>query len=93
MDEGGEKENEVRADLRPERRAKLQFRGVVAHPKVLERRNGHARGIYNRLVADNRYSGKQISGEVQRRLNTLISGAGYSAYQLVFGSNPVELFG
>ena len=68
-----------------ERRIKLVFQGV-------ERRNGLARGIYNRLEADRYYTGPQILAEAQWRLNTLVSASGYSAYQLVFGSNPMDLY-
>ena len=71
----------------------MQFQGLGAHPWILQRRNGLARGIYYRLVTDARFSGGQISAEVQWRLNTVICGSGYSAYLMVFGSNPVGLFG
>ena len=64
-----------------------------AHPWILERRNGLARGIYNRLKEDRHYTGPQILTEVQWCLNTLVSASGYSAYQLVFGSNPMDLYG
>ena len=50
MDERGEWKHGISADLRPERRIELQFRGAGAQPWLLERRNGIARGIYNRLV-------------------------------------------
>ena len=73
MDEGGEWKNEVRTDYCPERRIKLLFHGVGAHRWLLERRNGLARGIYNRLVEDDRFSIEKILGEVQWRLNTLLS--------------------
>ena len=76
-----------------ERRTKLVFQGAGAHPWILERRNGLARGIYNRLKADRYYTGPQILAEAQWRLNTLVSASGYSAYQLVFGSNPMDLYG
>ena len=52
-----------------------------AHPNP-----GLARGICNRLLADGRFPGKQISAEAQWRLNALISAGGNSAYRLVFGS-------
>ena len=45
MDEGGEWENKVWADLRSDRRIKLQFRGVGARPLILERRNELAGAI------------------------------------------------
>ena len=93
MDGGGDWENEVWTDLRSKRSIKNQFQQVGARPWILGRRNRLARGIYNRLVAADRFSGKQISVDVQQRLNALISGSGYSAYQLVFGSNPMYLFG
>ena len=93
MDEGGGWKHEVLADLCSERAIKVQFRGAGARPWILERRNGLARGTFNRLAADGRSSGKQVISKVQCCLNTLISGGGYSAYQLAFGSNPVGLFG
>ena len=93
MDEGGEWQNEVRADYCSERRIKLLFQGVGAHPWLLERRYGLARGIYKRLAEDDRLSSEKISGEVQWCLNTMLSTSGFSAYQMVFGSNPADLFG
>ena len=83
LGEGGEWESELWRDLCVERRITLVFQGVGAHPWILERRNGLARGIYNRLQADRYYTGSQIQTEVQRRLNTLVSASGYSGYQLV----------
>ena len=74
MDEGGAWKYEVWPDLCPGRRNKLQFQKVGARPRILVRRNGPARGIYNRAGADDRFSGDQILAEVQRRLNTAISG-------------------
>ena len=70
-----------------------QFRGVGAHPWLLGRRHGPATGNYTRLVANDRVSGAQVHAESQRFLDTLISSGGYSAYQLVFGPNPVDLLG
>ena len=93
MDEGGEWKNEVWTDFCTDRRIKLPFQGVGAHPWILERRHGLARGIYNRIRTDDRFSGRQIVTEVQWCLNTLISASGYSAYQLVFGSNPTDRYG
>ena len=57
MDEGGEWKNEAWADFCADRRIKLFFQCVGAHPWILERRNGLARGIYNRMMADDRFSG------------------------------------
>ena len=76
-----------------ERRIKLVFQGAGAHPWILERRNALARGIYTRLKADRYYTGPQILAEAQWCLNTLVSASGYSAYQLVFGSSPMDLYG
>ena len=92
MDEGGERENEVWADYCSERRTELFFQGVGAHPWLLERQNGLARGIYNRLIEDDRFSSGQILSEVQYCLNTMLSSCGFSAYHVVFGSNPADLF-
>ena len=71
----------------------MQFQGVGAPSWVLEPRNGLARGIFRRLVADDRFPGKQFSIGVLRHHNALLSGGGRSAYQMVFGSNAVDLFG
>ena len=90
VDEGGEWENELWTELRPDRRIKLLFQCVGAHPKVVGRRNGIAHRIYNRLRSDDRFPGEQILAEVQWCLNTLISEGGFSTYQMVFGSNPVD---
>ena len=69
------------------------FMGFGAHPWLLERRNGLARGIFNRLIEDDRFPSGQILGEVQRCLNSMLASSGFSAYQMVFGSNPADLFG
>ena len=63
------------------------------YPWIRERRNGIARRIYNRPMADDRFPSKQIPSGVQWCLITLIPAGGYSACQMVFGSNPVDLFG
>ena len=93
MGEGGEWKNAIWTDLCAERRIKVQFRGVGAHPWLLERRNGPARGIYNRLVEDDRFSKKMILLEAQWCLNTMLSACRFSAHQMVLGSNPVDLCG
>ena len=45
LGEGGEWKNDLWRDLCVERRIKLVFQGAGAHPWILERRNGLARGI------------------------------------------------
>ena len=87
LDEGGERENDLWRDLCVTRRIKLVLQGAGAHPWTLERR------IYNRLKADRFCTGSQILTEVQRCLNTMVSASGYSAYQLAFGSNLMDLYG
>ena len=59
MGGGGEWENDLWVDLRADRYIKLQYQGVGAHPWILGRRNGPARGIYNRMNADRRYASRQ----------------------------------
>ena len=81
------------ADLRAERRIKLQLQGVGAHPWLLERLNGLARGIYNRLIEAGRVSSRQIPSDVQWCLNTMPSAEGFPAYQRLLGSHPIDLFG
>ena len=73
-----------------ERRIQLVLQGVGAHPWILERRNGLARGIHNRLKAGRYYTGPQTLAEAQRCLDNLVSAGGYSAYQLVFGSDRMD---
>ena len=57
------------------------------------RRGGRARGIYNHLKEADRPSRKQILADVQWRLHTLIPGGGFPTCQMVFGPNPVDLYG
>ena len=90
IDGGGEWKNELCAELRSERRIRVLYRGVGAHPWVLGRRNGLTRGIYNRLKGGDRFSGKQILAGAQWRLSTLIAGGGPPANRMVFGSDPVD---
>ena len=52
-----------------------------------------ARRPYNRLVADDRFAIKQILTEAHYCLHSLLSASGYSAYRLIFGSNPADVFG
>ena len=92
MGAGGRWQNGVSTELRSARRIKLLPQGFGARPWILERRNGLARGVYNRWVEADRFSGKQIVAEARWCLNTLVYGGGYSAYKLVFGPNPVDLF-
>ena len=91
MGEGGQWKNEVWTDLCPERRIAPRIQGVRAHLWVLERREVLARGFYNRSVADDCFSGEQLTSEGHWCLNTLVFGGGYSAYRLVFGPNPAAL--
>ena len=62
-------------------------------PWILGGRNGLAPGIYNRLKEDDRFSGAQLPAGAQWRRNTLFPGSGFSAYQMVFGSNPADGYG
>ena len=92
MGEGGERENDLRVDLRTDRYIKLQYQGAGSRPWILERRNGLARGTYNRMKADGRYAGRQLLTEVKFWLNAMLATNVFSAYQIVFGSNPAENF-
>ena len=93
VDGGGEWENAIRTDSCAERRTKSQFQGVGTHPWLLGRRSGLARGIYNRLIEDGRFPNERMPSKVQWCLNTMRSASGFSAYQMAFGSNPVDFFG
>ena len=93
MDERGERKNEIRTDFRAERRNELQFQGVGPLPWLLGRRSGLARGVYSRLIEDDRFPNKTILSEVQWCLNSMLSASGFLAYQMAFGSNPVDFFG
>ena len=62
--DGGEWGNETWADSCSGRRAELQSDGEGARPWILGRRNGHARGVYNRLVAGDRSPASRFSRRV-----------------------------
>ena len=79
-------------ELRSDRRMKMLFQGAGAHPWILGRRNGLARGIYNRLKEDDRFSAKRAPAGVQWPLNALISRGGFPDDHMVFGSNPADLY-
>ena len=49
-------------------------------------------GVYNRLAAYGPFASRSISGGVQFRLNALLNLGGFSAFRVVFGSNPVDLY-
>ena len=93
MDEGGGRKNKLRPQFRSERRIELLFQGVTGCPWIPERPKGLARAIFKRLWENDWFSGKQILAEAQRRLGTLIPGGGFSACQMVFGSDPADLCG
>ena len=81
--------NSTWEDLCSRRRFNHQFQGAGARPRLVERRNGLARGVIVRLAAD----WKLILFGVQWCLNALLSASGYSAYRTVSRSNLVDLFG
>ena len=64
-----------------------------SHLWFLKRISARARGIYNRVAADDRFASKQIPPGVQWRLSSLLSASGYSANQLGFGSHPLDFSG
>ena len=65
VDNGGERDTELRTDVCPEMEMRLQFQGEGAHPWLLGRCNGLARGIYSRPDEDCRVADSAILGEVQ----------------------------
>ena len=60
MDSDEGKENETLADFWTGRNVRLQFQGKDAHPWLLPRRIGLARGIYGRLAGYGRFSIRAI---------------------------------
>ena len=46
----------------------------------------------NRMVAGDRFSSEQILTEARNCMNTLLPASEYSAKQMVFGSNPADLY-
>ena len=74
------------------RNIRPQFQGKRAHPQMLARRNGLARGIYNRLREDDRFAGRAIANEVPYPLNAMLKRRGFPAPRIVFGSNPADLY-
>ena len=73
MDSGGEWMREVGAGLRSERNSRLQFQGKDAHPWMLGRRNGLARGIYNKLHEDGHFAGRVIFNDAHYCLNAMLN--------------------
>ena len=92
MESGGEWGNEVWADPRSARNIGRQFRGESAHPCMSVRRNGLVREITKRLHEDGRFTEHAVSNENQYCVNTMLNHGGLSAYQFVFGSNPIDLY-
>ena len=45
------------------------------------------------MQADDRYAGGQFLSDVQFCLDAMLATNGFSAYQMVFGSNPADNFG
>ena len=45
------------------------------------------------MKADGRYAGRQLISEIRFCLNAMLASNGFSAYQMVFGSNPADNFG
>ena len=70
--EGRGWENGTWADFFSGRRIEFQFQAAGAHHWLRERKNGVARGIYNRSAAGNRLSSKEILSAVQWRLAALV---------------------
>ena len=71
MDEGGGWKNEIWTGPCVERQIKVQFRGVGAHPWLLEGRNGLVRGISQRLCGDDWFLNTKTPFEAQRRLSAV----------------------
>ena len=91
-DGGGERGNEAGADSCKEREIRLQFRQGGDRPCSLGRRNGLAGGMYNRLAVDGRFLYRAIINEERFRPNAMMSHGGFSAYWMVFGSNPEDSY-
>ena len=77
-DEGGARENDIWTALCAQRRIRVQFRGAGARPWILKRRNGLGRGIYNRLMADGRFSRRRIPSEVRRSVHSHLGSWAFS---------------
>ena len=45
------------------------------------------------MKADGRYAGRQLISEIQFCLSSMLTSNGFSAYQMVFGSNTADNFG
>ena len=70
----------------------MQFQGVGAQPWLLERRDGLARGIYKRLIEDDRFLNQTVLAGAQWCRDIMLSASGFSAYQVAFDSNPADSF-
>ena len=66
--------------------------GQKKRPWILERRNSTARHLQPAHCGRPVF-GRQVAARAQWYLNTMISASGYLAFSLVFGSDPVDLYG
>ena len=88
---GGEWGNGIPLDSSTGRNIRLQFQGKGANPWLLGRRNGFARGIYNRRAADGHFSTCATLNEVQLPSTPILGHGGFSASQMAYGSSPADL--
>ena len=84
--------NEIWTDFRPDKNIHLVLERKGAHALLLGCRYGPVRGIHNRLAADGRFSDRVILYKVQFCSNAMLHHGGFSAYQMVPGSNPVDSY-
>ena len=91
MDACGEWEDETGMEVHTEGNIRHQFQGEGARPGLLRCRNGLEGGICSRLAADDCFSGRAISNEVQFGLDAMLSHGGFPAYELVLGPDPTDL--
>ena len=75
-----------------DREVRLKFRGEGAHPWILGRRGGVARGIRNQLAADGRFPSRAIPNGSQFCLNAMKSHGGFLAYRSASVSNPAKIW-
>ena len=91
MDAGGGRKNGVWADFVWNAIFVSSYTVKALIPWSLERRDGLARGMYNRLAADDRFSSRASLDGAQFCVNSMFGRGGFSARQIVFGPCLADL--
>ena len=86
-----EGKTEVWADFCAERKNRPQIQRKGTRPRMPERRNGLAPGIFNRFFAEGQFTDRAIPNEAQLRKETIGNRGALPVCQTVFGPDPGDI--